>query len=152
MEQGNDGSVFVGLSNRGWSSLGPASYGLQRLVWTKKTPMEIQEMRAQPDGFELVFTKPVQRDSASNLDSYRLTSHTYRYQSQYGSEELQEQSHAIKSAEVSDDGLRVRLRVEPLREFFVHSLNADGVRSEAGEPLLHSNAYYTLNKIPKSDR
>ena len=152
MEQGNDGSVFVGLSNRGWSSLGPASYGLQRLVWTGKTPMEMKEMRAQPDGFELVFTKPVQRNSASNLDSYHLTSHTYRYQSQYGSEELQEHSHAIKSAEVSDDGLRVRLRVESLREFFVHSLHADGVRSEAGEPLLHSDAYYTLNKIPKSDR
>ncbi|HUG66663.1 MAG TPA: hypothetical protein VMM76_02860 [Pirellulaceae bacterium] len=54
MEQGIDGSVFVGLSNRGWSSLGTAAYGLQRLVWTGETPFEIKEMRARPDGFELV--------------------------------------------------------------------------------------------------
>jgi hypothetical protein len=152
MEQGIDGSVFVGLSNRGWSSLGPASYGLQRLVWTEKIPMEIKEMRAQPDGFELVFTKPVQRDSASNLSSYSITSHTYRYHSQYGSDELQDLSHVIKRAEVSEDGTRVRLRVEPLREFFVHSLSAKGVQSIDGKPLLHSDAYYTLNKIPTSDR
>ncbi len=152
LEQGNDGSVFVGLSNRGWSSLGPASYGLQRLVWTQKIPFEIKEMRAQPDGFELVFTKPVQHDSASKIGSFHLTSHTYRYHSQYGSDELQEQSHTIKSAEVSEDGLRVRLRIESLRELFVHSLNASGVRSADGEPLLHTNAYYTLNKIPASDR
>ena len=29
---GADGSVLAGLTNRGWSSLGTASYGLQRLV------------------------------------------------------------------------------------------------------------------------
>ncbi len=65
MEQGTDGSVFVGLSNRGWSSLGPAAYGLERLVWTGKIPFEIQEMRAKSDGFELVFTKTVDRDLAA---------------------------------------------------------------------------------------
>ena len=47
---GPDGSVFVGLTNRGWSSLGTSAYGLQRLVWTGEVPFEIQEMRAAPDG------------------------------------------------------------------------------------------------------
>ena len=148
MVQGNDGSVFVGLSNRGWSSLGPASYGLQRLVWTGKTPMELKEMRAQPDGFELVFTKPVDKRTASDVNSYGLTSHTYRYQSQYGSDEILEQPLTIASADVSADGYRVRLMAGPLRQHFVHSLNANGVRSSEGEKLLHANAYYTLNRIP----
>jgi hypothetical protein len=148
MEQAHDGSVFVGLSNRGWSSLGPASYGLQRLVWTGQVPMEIREMRAQPDGFELVFTKPVDKKSAENVDSYQLTSHTYRYHAQYGSDEILEQALVISQAKVSDDGLRVQLSAGPLREHFVHSLTALGVRSGDGEPLLHPNAYYTLNRIP----
>ena len=148
LEQGTDGSVFAGLSNRGWSSLGPASYGLQRLVWTGRMPMEMKEIRAQPDGFEIVFTKPVNRESASQLNSYRLSSHTYRYQSQYGSDDILEKQLDVTKATVSDDGLRVRLVVSPLRELFVHTLNASGVRSIDGEPLLHNEGYYTLNQIP----
>ena len=83
MEQGTDGSVFVGLSNRGWSSLGTAAYGLQRLVWTGKTPFEIKELRARPDGFEIVFTQPVDSVSGSEAASYTMSSHTYTYHSTY---------------------------------------------------------------------
>ncbi|MGI9470057.1 MAG: DUF7133 domain-containing protein, partial [Rubripirellula sp.] len=126
MVQGDDGSMFVGLTNRGWSSLGAASYGLQRLVWTGKTPFEIREMRAMPDGFELVFTMPVDVGRAANIDSYRMSSHTYLYHSSYGSDEIQKRSLVIQSATVSDDGLRVRLAVEGLREMFVHELVAKG--------------------------
>jgi glucose/arabinose dehydrogenase len=152
LEQGTDGSVFAGLSNRGWSSLGPASYGLQRLVWTGRIPMEMKEIRAQPDGFEIVFTKPVNREIASQTDAYRLSSHTYRYQSQYGSDDILEKPLEVSKATVSDDGLRVRLVVHPLRELFVHTVNASGVRSVDGEPLLHHEGYYTLNQIPNRDR
>jgi glucose/arabinose dehydrogenase len=148
LEQGADGSVFTGLSNRGWSSLGPASYGLQRLAWTGRIPMEMKEIRAQPDGFEIVFTKPLNKVMASQVSSYRLSSHTYRYHSQYGSDDILEKELDVTQATVSDDGLRVRLVVSPLREFFVHTLNAFGVQSIDGEPLLHPEGYYTLNRIP----
>ncbi len=148
MEQGIDGSVFVGLSNRGWSSLGTASYGLQRLIWTGKTPFEIQEMRAQPDGFELLFTKPVDGKTAGNPASYEMSSHTYTYHSTYGSDEILKQQPTITAATVSNDGRRVHLQIDGLRELFVHELTAAGVRSHDGEPLLHTSAYYTLNRIP----
>ncbi len=149
LSQGEDGSVFAGLTNRGWSSLGTASYGLQRLVWTGKTPFEIQEMRARPDGFELVFTKPVDPTSAAKIESYALSSYTYEYHATYGSDEIQTQSLAIQSATVSEDGKSVRLKVTGLRPLFVHELVARGVRSADGEALLHPDAYYTLNRIPK---
>ncbi|WP_417738281.1 hypothetical protein [Rosistilla oblonga] len=151
LTQGDDGSVFVGLTNRGWSSLGTASYGLQRLVWTGKMPTEIQEMRATPDGFELVFTKPMDRKSLQNADSYSIRSYTYRYQSGYGSDEIQDRVLNVKPIDVSADGRRVRLKVDPLRRYFVHELHAPGVRDTDGQPLLHSNAYYTLNRIPSKD-
>lgn len=149
MAQGTDGSVFVGLTNRGWSSLGTASYGLQRLVWTGEVPFEIKEMRAMPDGFELVFTKPVDRQSAMEISSYEVSSHTYLYQSTYGSDEIQKQSLTVNKATVSKDGLRVHLNIDGLRELFVHELSAPKVRSRDDEPLLHSHAWYTLNRIPK---
>jgi hypothetical protein len=150
MAQGSDGSVFVGLSNRGWSSLGTAAYGLQRLVWTGRTPFEIQEMCARPDGFELLFTSPVDDQTAGDVGSYAISSHTYLYHSEYGSDEILKRDLAIEQAEVSADGLRVRLVVSGLRPLFVHELHADGVHSAAGEPLLHARAAYTLNRIPQA--
>lgn len=148
LAQGRDGSMFVGLTNRGWSSLGTASYGLQRLVWTGKTPFEIKEMRALPGGFELAFTSPVDAQSAGDVASYAMNSHTYLYHSAYGSDEIQNKTLRISSADVSQDRMRVRLMVDGLRELFVHELSATGVRDEAGQPLLHTDAYYTLNRIP----
>ncbi len=148
LTQGTDGSMLVGLSNRGWSSLGPASYGLQRLVWTGEMPFEIQQMRARPTGFELIFTQPVDPGSAADLDSYSISSHTYRYHATYGSDEILKQDLNLRQVKVSADGMRVELVVDGLREYFVHELVAAGVRSHTGAPLLHSDAYYTLNQIP----
>ncbi|MEO9594388.1 DUF7133 domain-containing protein [Rhodopirellula bahusiensis] len=149
MAQAEDGSVYVGLTNRGWSSLGTSPYGLQRLKWTGKTPFEIQEMRSKPDGFELVFTRPVDIESAGDVRSYQMSSHTYLYQSSYGSDEVLGRELTIEEAIVSEDGLRVRLKVDGLRELFVHELNAHGIRDAAGNSLLHRKAFYTLNRIPR---
>ena len=149
LAQGTDGSVFVGLTNRGWSSLGSASYGLQRLVWTGKVPFEIKEMKATATGFDLVFTKPVDVATANSSESYAMSSYTYLYHSTYGSDEIQTQDLAVKTDRVSDDGLTVSLAIEGRREMFVNELIAKGIRSADGEPLLHAHAYYTLNRIPK---
>ncbi|WP_417393792.1 hypothetical protein [Gimesia chilikensis] len=149
LAQGTDGSVFVGLTNRGWSSLGTASYGLQRLVWTGKTPFEIKEMRAKPDGFELVFTQPVDPKTAMDPQSYQMKSYTYTYHSSYGSDEILNRELPLEQITVSEDGTRVHLKVNGLRELYVHELVAAGVKNKAGQSLLHPQAYYTLNKIPK---
>jgi hypothetical protein len=150
--QGSDGSLFAGLTNRGWSSLGSASYGLQRLVWTGRTPFEIKEVRAQPDGFDLIFTLPVDPQSAADPDSYQLSRFTYLYHSTYGSDEIQKSDLEVASVTVSDDGRRARLEVSGLRELFVHQIVAAGVRDREGKPLLHPDAYYTLNRIPVARR
>lgn len=151
LAQGHDGSLLAGLTNRGWSSLGRASYGLERLVWTGKIPFEIKEMRARSDGFELVFTCPVDVASACDPASYQLNSYTYLYHPAYGSDEIMQQPLVVATAEVAADGRSVYLKVEGLRELFVHELVAPGVRCADGRPLLHSQAYYTLNRIPKAD-
>jgi hypothetical protein len=150
--QAPDGSMYAGLTNRGWSSLGPAAYGLERLVWTGLTPFEIRAIRALPDGFELEFTLPVDRDTAGRPGSYALSSHTYLYHSKYGSDEIDPRALTVTGATVSADGLRVRLAVEGLRPLHVHEFAAAGVRSAAGAALLHPQAFYTLNRIPTAPR
>ena len=37
------------------------AFALERIVWTGKTPFEVHDMHARPDGFELTFTQPVDR-------------------------------------------------------------------------------------------
>ena len=148
---GQSGNLYVGETNRGWNSLGETSYGLQKLSWTGKVPFEIKEMRARPHGFLLSFTQPVDEETAGNPNSYRMTSYTYLYHSAYGSDEIDSATCPIESVRVSEDRLSVLLEVLGLRRYYVHELDAGGVQSEEGKPLLHSDAFYTLNRIPDRD-
>ncbi len=142
-----DGSLFVGMTNRGWSSLGNRSYGLSRVSFTGETPFSIQEMRAKTDGFELVFTDPV--DPASLEGAFEMRSYTYEYSSSYGGEEIQTKEHEITGMQPSDDGFSLKLQVKDLRPLYVHELRTRGVKSASGRSLDFPDAYYTLNKIPK---
>ncbi len=146
---GKDGSLFVGGTSRGWGSRGNKPFAVERLVWTGKVPFEIHEMRAKPDGFELTFTKPVDPKAAGAVDSYKMKTFTYIYQSAYGSPEVDATTPKITKVQVGADGKRVRLWVDGLQEGHIHDLTAAGVRSADGAPLLHNEAYYTLNYIPK---
>lgn len=148
MEWAADGSMYVGETNRGWNSLGSRAYGLERLVWTGKTPFEVQKMEALSDGFRLTFTTPIAPESIKAAEAAKLSSFTYEYHSTYGSDELDVQNLNIRSIEVAPDGLSAKLTVDGLRAGYVHELHLPGVRSAKGQPLLHDSAYYTLNAIP----
>ncbi len=148
MEFGEDASMFVYGTDRGWGSRGGKPFALQRLVWTGTTPFEIHEMRAKPDGFELTFTEPVDVKTAGTAASYSMKSYTTIYQSSYGSPKVDESKPLIKSVTVALDKLSARLVIEGIVPGNVHELHAAGVRSEKDQPLLHEAAFYTLNHIP----
>jgi len=142
-----DGSMFVGGTNRGWGCVGPKPFALERMNWTGKVPFEILAMRAIKDGFELEFTQPVDPQSASNIGSYQLGTYTYIYQSSYGSPEVDHTTPQVVAATVSDDRMRVELKIDGLQRGHVHELHADGVINADGLSLLHKEAYYTLNYL-----
>ena len=145
-----DGSLMVGMTSRGWSSLGTKAYGLQRVQWNGTTPFSIREMRAREDGFELFFTEPVDGATARDPRSYSMKSYTYFYSSAYGSDEIDTNALTITGVTVGADGRSVRLFVQGLRPLYVHELHADGVQSKSGASLEYADAYYTLNQIPKA--
>jgi hypothetical protein len=144
---GEDGSMFVGMTNRGWWSKGPRQWGLQRIAYTGVTPFEVREMRARPDGFELSFTMPIDPRTAGAGD-LELESFTYERWEKYGAPEIDHRPHAITDVEVSDDGLVMRLVAGGLRAKHVYALSLASIRAADGQPLLHDDAYYTLNVIP----
>jgi len=100
------------------------------------------------DGFELVFTKPLEPDSATALANYSLKTFTYIYQSEYGSPEVDHTTATVKSATISDDQLRVRLVVDGLQIGHIHHLELKDVVGVDGEQILHPIGYYTLNYLP----
>jgi hypothetical protein len=147
MAWGQPGTMFVGGSSRGWGG-GRVPWGLQRMQWTGETPFEIHEMRAKADGFELTFTHEVDRETAGNVASYKMPIWSYKYYDRYGDDRQDPHDVTISSAKVSDDGRSVRLVIDGCKPYYVHHLQAAGVRSVDGLPLLHNEAYYTLNQIP----
>ncbi len=149
MAWANDGSLFVGETNRGWGSAGEANQGLQRLIWNNVTPFEMRSIKAMPDGFEIEFTMPVQIKSAENIASYAVESFTYKYHPVYGSPTVNLKKHLIKGVKVSADRMKARIIVDNPRRYYIHTISLEGVRSKEGSySLVHPTGYYTLNNIP----
>jgi len=149
MKWGIDGSMFVGMTSRGWASTGKEKFGLQRLVWTGKTPFEIKEIKSTNDGFLLEFTEPVDKNLAQDPANYLLNSFNYKYHHFYGSPIINSLKLNLKAIKVSDDGLQVRIAVDSLRLGYIHEFKLEGIHNTSGTPLLHNSAYYTLNEINK---
>lgn len=150
MLETKDGTLYLGGADRGWGSRGGNPFTLERVRWSGQVPFEIHNIRAKTDGFELTFTAPVDATKAANPASYQCEAWTYIFQSSYGSPEVDKVLPAVKSAEVSPDGLTIRLRITPLTKGHVHAIDLPGVTGKDGIPLLHSKVYYTLNEIPST--
>ncbi len=153
MTWGNDGSLFVGETNRGWGSAGDANQGLQRLTWNRKVPFEMLTVKAMPDGFEIEFTQPVNTKLAADISSYEVQSFIYKYHSVYGSPMVNNANCPVKGVKVSEDGMKVRIIVDSLRKNYIHTISLDNIRSAEGSyTLVHPKAYYTLNNIPEGKK
>jgi hypothetical protein len=142
-----DGSLFVGQTNRGWGSLGPKPYGLQRLVYTGVLPFEILTMKLTKTGFDLTFTQPVDEATAKRIEDFTVKSYTYTYFRTYGSPERDTRAEKVTAVSVSADKKTVSLSVPDLKRGRVYDLHVDRLSSKGGEPLLHADAYYTLNQL-----
>lgn len=147
---GEDGSLFVGETARGWGSVGGKPFAFERVRWHGDTPFDIQEVRIDPGGFVVMFTQPANPESAANTANYRVGSFTYQHHSTYGSAPINRWMCPVRRAVPASDLRSVRLEVDCLREGYIHELRAAGVRSaDRGEELLHDTAYYTLNRLPE---
>lgn len=149
---GTDGSMWGGMTSRGWASTGKAEYALQRLAWSGKTPFEMKNISARTDGFEIEFTLPVDKAAAKTALNYAFTSFNYKYQHQYGSPIINQGNCPLRGLIVSEDGLKVRVVLDSIREGYIHEVRLKNFKAADGTPLLHDFAYYTLNSIPSGEK
>ncbi len=139
-----DGSLVVGESNRGWNSKGNRPFGLQKVVWTGKTPLEVQKLELTETGFRFTFTLPVDKASVGQISGQ---SYTYPFQSKYGGEELDAKPLQISEVKLSGDGLNLEVTIANLREGYVHEFELPQLKAKDGTSLWHRMAFYTLNRL-----
>ena len=135
-------------TNRQWPVRGEKPFAIQRLDWMGKTPFELQEINIRSDGFLLTFTLPVDPVVAAKPETYSLTTYTHIYAAGYGSPEVDHTTPEIDRAEVSQDGMSVKLVVKGIQESHIHDFDLTKMQSRDRQPLLHTRAYYTVNEIP----
>jgi hypothetical protein len=144
-----NGNLIAGGTNRGWPVRGPKAYAIQRLDWTGITPFEIKTITATVDGFKITFTKPVDPKIAGLATNYQLATFTHIYRQGYGSPEVDQTTPVATQAVVSPDRMTVNLKVDNRVQGHVHDFRLPAIRSSTGEKLVHADAYYTLNEIPR---
>jgi len=146
-----DGNLISGGTNRGWPVRGPKAFAVQRLDWTGKVPFEIKTVTALPRGFKIAFTKPVDPEIAARPETYQMKTFTHMYRQGYGSPEVDQTEPKVAKVIVAEDGKSVQIEVDGLIQGHVHDFFLADMRSAGDEKLVHANAYYTLNEIPKAD-
>lgn len=142
-----DGRLVVGMTDRGWTSVGGRSFGLQRLVWSGDVPLEIYSMNLRKNGFDLHFTKPVDAVTARDPAAYSLQHYHYLYQRTYGSPQVDVTPVKVSAVKISRDRKTVSLTLPQLVPQKIYELHIRGLKADDGSALLHPEAYYTLNKL-----
>jgi uncharacterized cupredoxin-like copper-binding protein len=145
---GLDGSMFGGMTSRGWASTGKEEYALQRLVWNGETPFEMKNVSAMPDGLEIEFTLPADPAVVKNPMNYAISSFTYMYHHHYGSPIINNRTRKIKGIVPSADGRKVKLVLDSVLAGYIHEIKLANLVSADKMSLLHNFAYYTMNNIP----
>ena len=147
-----DGSIVVGGLGAGgnWGQEGKAGFGLQKLVPNGTQTFDIQKMELADGGFDLTYTKPLSEETAADLASkYRARQWTYVPTSSYGGPKVGEEELTVTEATLSEDRKTVSLELDglkPGRVVYVRSPRP--FEAEGGEPLLSTEAWYTLNALP----
>ncbi|MDZ4740964.1 MAG: hypothetical protein SGJ03_13845, partial [Alphaproteobacteria bacterium] len=145
-----EGNLLCGGTNRGWPVRGIKPFALERLEWTGKMPFEIKRITIEPDGFKIAFTKPVDTTTGESAASYRISTFTHIYHGGYGGPEVDRTTPVVKSVKLSADGNFAWVALDKLTQGHVHEFDLGSLRSRDGETLLHRNAYYTVNEVPKA--
>lgn len=146
---GPDGAMVVGETNRGWGGVGGKPFGLERVGYTGVVPFEVHHVALTPAGFDLTFTKPLDPAMVGAKDAVTVSSFTYPYGPNYGAPETDSRAEPVTPVALSADGKTLSLTGPDLKKGRVYEIRPKGVRSADGTPVLHPEAYYTLNELRK---
>ena len=144
-----DGSLWVGQTDHGWAG----AEGLQRIVFTGNTPMDIHTMSLTEEGFDLTFTEPAEQEVASDPANYNFSHYYYDYYKKDATEPVDKsiqvdlQTVPVKKVSVSQDGKKVSITLGKMKAGYIYELKLDNITSDDGKPLANKLICYTLNEL-----
>jgi glucose/arabinose dehydrogenase len=146
-----DGTLFAGLTNRGWGGLAP-DHGLLRVRPTGERPFEIDAVHITEDGFDVSFTNPLAEGLAPGDVAVSAVQYDYDYWWEYGSPERNTTPVPMTVSAIHDGGFGIQLQAPDLRAGMVARVTLGGLSDWRGVPLLHDSFAYTVNRIPGAPR
>lgn len=141
-----DGTLLVGMTNRGWGGLPPGD-GIARVRWNGQPLMEMREVHLDREGLEILLTLPMADDVQLSPANVALTQYDYNYWWEYGSPEQNMTEVEVTGVTLTPDRKSIFVSAPALRAGRVARLVLSGVRSRSGRPLLHDEFNYTVNQL-----
>ena len=145
IEYGPDGTLYAGLTNRGWGGLAPGS-GIARIKYNGKLPLEMASAHLVEDGFELTFTQPL-----ANAPTISGNKFDYNWWWEYGSPQQHVEELEVTNVSLADGGMSAKVTIDNLEAGKCIMLHLSDAISTDGSPLLHNEMSYTINKMPGGD-
>lgn len=142
------GELVVGtIRDSGWGGANNIGQLLRFRFDSQTLPAGIAEVRVKPDGFQIVFTREVDRDLANQNESYQIASYRRVSTPEYGGPDIDRREETLSRVVLSEDAKSVMIRLtEPLRAGFVYEFELESLVSDA--EFFPAQAFYTLHQIP----
>lgn len=152
LQWGPDGALYAGGvgSTGNWQQDRKLWYGLQRMIYNGKTTFEMLSISARSNGIEISFTAPLALTAGNSPNDYEIKQWYYLPTKEYGGPKLDEKHLDILSVNVSADRTKVFLELDGMKEdhvVYVHLMPR--IKSATDETLWSTEAWYTMNCIPK---
>ncbi|MFZ1706026.1 MAG: family 16 glycoside hydrolase [Saprospiraceae bacterium] len=148
----NDDLYVGGIGNPGnWGQTGKLHYGLQRLKYNGKPTFEMLKVEARSNGMEITFTEPLQGTDGWRKEDFNVKQWYYLPNENYGGPKMDNRSLQIVSTTVSEDKKKVFIELKGMKEnhvVYIHLLKS--FVSANGNQLWSTEAWYTMNSIPKN--
>ncbi|NOY00715.1 MAG: hypothetical protein GXP30_13450, partial [Verrucomicrobia bacterium] len=137
-------ALYVGQTYRGW---GRPAEGLKRVTYTGELPFAVQKMSLTKKGFDLTFTKPVNREQALKIGEYQFSHYYYEFSQRYGSPQMGVTPVVVKTVTVSEDGKTVSVDLGEIVPRQIYQLDFAGLKSEDGSAMSHGMLCYTVQRL-----
>ena len=150
MRFGPDGALYVGGVGMvgGWS-WNEKQYGLQKLKYNGKPVFEMLAVHAQPNGFDIEMTEPLNDSIQISPADVIVQQWWYLPTVDYGGPKKDLEKLGVSSLNISTDRKHIYITLPGLKEKRVVYLRLpENLRSSGGRSLWSGETWYTLNKIP----
>ncbi|MEM1134277.1 MAG: hypothetical protein AAGI07_00450 [Bacteroidota bacterium] len=140
-----DGSLWIGQNDHGWVG----DEGIQRIIFTGKTPTDILNMNLTEKGFDLTYTKAMQDTAAANPVNFKFKKYYYKYHKRYGSPQIDVSDVGIEAISYDAANKKTSIALDSLVPGYVYELEINNLYAKDGSLLKNNQIYYTLNRLKK---